>query len=249
MSLNAFESTQIRNSITYKKPMLSSLKRNSLWYGGDVASFEYKGNTYTLCANGDVVATLIIQNEHESSSIPVQDRSNLDIFGETMSKYIDTDETLHRLIMGFNVNGMELLLQNNNWWEVFVVDKKGNTNTFCCDSENYDEALSEMIESVNWANPVPQMDDEHIVYVYHETNDDAPFGEMLTVVFKDQKDARNYLRQRVENYFHKPWAQCRELVIPPDEPEPDNTFTTDYVCYGPTGDGYCFWSIENHIIH
>ena len=78
------------------------------------------------------------------------------------------------------------------------------------------------------------------VYVYHETNDNEPFGGMLTMVFASKKDAENCLRNRVEQFFGLPWNECEKIAD--DE---DAQFFPTYVEYA-DGNGYNFFAIDEH---
>jgi hypothetical protein len=90
-----------------------------------------------------------------------------------------------------------------------------------------------------------QTDTKPVVYVYHETNDNAAFGEMITQVYAHMDDAKSFLKMRVEKFFGVPWEECRKLVLESDDTDTEmNSFEEDYVSYGPTGDGCCFWSID-----
>jgi len=76
------------------------------------------------------------------------------------------------------------------------------------------------------------------VYVYHETNDNEAFGEMLTKVFKDCEKAEAFLRERVEKALGETWDECRSIVE-----DWDGTFQYDIVAY-PDGDGWNFFTFD-----
>ena len=244
--LNSKVITDIRNSIHYIQPMLDNERRHSLWYNSDVATFTYKGNTYTLRANGPIRAYLTVRHENENQTIAVQNEETS--FYDQINPFVSSDDTLMKLIQGETVNDISLDVVESNWWEIFVTNgKPEHQQSVCCESDDYDEAITEMIDAVKWLYPDPQLDEHLYVHVYHETNDGATFGELLTVIFACQNDARQYLRKRVEAYFGKRWIQCKSIVM--QDAMNGNSFSTDYVSYGPTSDGYYFWSIEKHSIH
>ena len=245
--------TILRDKIHYLQPMLSSDRRHALWYNGNVATVTNGKYTYALCANGNVDAYM---DYHRSNAPPNRLKLYHDDTSESFAEYfkqlttnIPNDISLLGLIDGKTINDISFKLADSNWWEIIVYLTNAPNNplqSFCCESNMYDEAITEMIDvarrSPDW---ISKPDPSEIVYVYQETNDDAAFGDMLTVVFKNQTQARKYLRQRVEHFFEKSWEQCRPIVQEDDI----NSFSLDYVSYGPTSNGYCFWSIQPHTIH
>jgi hypothetical protein len=93
---------------------------SSLWYGGSVATVKFpNGVIGCVDAIGDVYATLTdLTDEHEIAY--VKDKGNNGNFYCEMSPYIKNDEDLRRK----EAEG-ELLFDNNNWWEISVIDKDG----------------------------------------------------------------------------------------------------------------------------
>lgn len=93
---------------------------SSLWYGGEIATVKFpNGAIGCIDAIGDVCATLTdLTDEHEIAY--VRDKGNNGIFYCEMSPYIKSDVDIGRK----EAEG-ELLFDNNNWWEISVVDKDG----------------------------------------------------------------------------------------------------------------------------
>ena len=91
------EKVMLRENLHYLQPMLDSNHRNSLWYGGDVLTINYKGYDLTLCANGDVICDY--QHSKDDSLIQVNDKSNHAIFLEQLKNAIPNDEALKNLLL------------------------------------------------------------------------------------------------------------------------------------------------------
>lgn len=76
------------------------------------------------------------------------------------------------------------------------------------------------------------------VYVYHEYCDNDAFGEMITKVFLEQEDARDYLKKRVSAYWGVRFDEVETLV----DPETD-TFSEDYIMMYDGNDSH-YWQID-----
>ena len=61
------------------------------------------------------------------------------------------------------------------------------------------------------------------VFVYHEYRDDMPYETQSIMTFADETKGKEWLRQRVESYFHMTWDN---LAANLDE---DDILTDDYV--------------------
>ena len=84
------------------------------------------------------------------------------------------------------------------------------------------------------------------MFVYKEYKDDQPYGEEIEELYKNRKDARTRLRQRVENHFGVPWDMVRESV----GFTKDDIFTADYVtCYDEGRKSTLHWLIKNIAVH
>lgn len=121
--------------------LIDDQHQSSYWYGGDCAKFTYKGCTIDICANGDVIASLIDKDGEEIGYC--KDKGNNGSFYWEMSHCIKNDEELYQAIRDGN-----LIIEDNNWWEVFVT--KNNVwydLCFVLDSEYLMEAIEEAIDS------------------------------------------------------------------------------------------------------
>jgi len=94
---------------------------SSLWYGGSVATIKfYNGVVGCIDALGDVYATLNDPVDNHEISY-VKDKGNNGNFYCEMNSFIKNDDDLAK-----KINNSELVLDNNNWWEISVVDKDGD---------------------------------------------------------------------------------------------------------------------------
>ena len=126
-------------------------RQDSLWYGGDCVTVEYKGYRFIVSANGDVIGDLL--KAQSDGSTPrnleyVKDKGNKGEFGKMLRRYVDSDEHLSR-ILAYRDDEYSIELQNNNWWEVFVVDPQGQFHDLMCvlDSDKLFDAVKEVIEA------------------------------------------------------------------------------------------------------
>ena len=87
------------------------------WYGGECVRIEYKGYTVLIEAIGDVYAEYVPNNETE---VYVKDKNNAGVFYSEMRGYLKNDTELYKAI-----ENEELIFENNNWWEAFIIDPKG----------------------------------------------------------------------------------------------------------------------------
>lgn len=126
-------------------------RQDSLWYGGDCVTVEYKGYRFIISANGDVIGDLL--EVQKDGSPPrnleyVKDKGNRGEFGAMLRRYVDSDEHLSQILAGQD-DEYSIELQNNNWWEVFVVDPQGQFHDLMCvlDSDKLFDAVKEVIEA------------------------------------------------------------------------------------------------------
>lgn len=141
-------------------------KRNVLWYGGEIARANYKGYSFILHATGDVVASLSSLGETADTDIyeRVRDTENKGEFFDIMSPHIKDDVELMLLQSGDVLNipvenpltgnvstrQYELVISNNNWWEVEVFDSNGRfyNPEWICEVDNWNDAIEELIDGV-----------------------------------------------------------------------------------------------------
>ena len=80
------------------------------------------------------------------------------------------------------------------------------------------------------------------IFVYHEHNDSNAFGEMITRVFPSAKEAEEHLKTRLSAYFNRPVNDVKDLK---DLFKEEDSLDPEYVSFD-TGNGVCFWTIEEH---
>lgn len=84
------------------------------------------------------------------------------------------------------------------------------------------------------------------MYVYKEFSDDKPYGEEIEELYKDRKDARARLRQRVESHFGVPW----DMVCEAGYFTKDDNLTPDYVAFYDMGrEATLHWLIKDLAVH
>ena len=88
-------------------------KYSSFWFGGIVATIEYKGYTLEILAQGDIKTTLLLDNGEE---IHCKDKHNASWFNEIYEDYIKDDNHLIDLIQS-----EKLQVENNNWFELVLI--------------------------------------------------------------------------------------------------------------------------------
>ena len=115
-----------------------------VWYGGPVAMVEYKGYTFSLEAHGDVICSLLDDNGNEV--LHVTDKGNEGGFYHVMKDEIDNDTEFDCLC-----DEGHLVLNANNWFEVFIEDPHGERSLISevCNSDNLEECILEMVESMD----------------------------------------------------------------------------------------------------
>lgn len=139
---------------------VSEKRQHSLWYGGDVCIIERNNYKYHLSALGDVIATLYkidSKSGMESTLFYVKDKYNMADFGMELKNYIDSDEKLQEMLEGKIVsssndnNSLILEMDDNNWWEVSVTSPDGVWHDLMCclDSDKFEDALLEVLESLD----------------------------------------------------------------------------------------------------
>jgi len=144
-------------------------KKSHYWYGGKVVEIEYKGYTFSIEAVGDVKATLYKDGEPFAY---IKDKGNNGYFDSEMSPYIENDEDLYDLI-----GHGDLIFDNNNWWECYVVDRTGQFHDlmWALDSSNIYDAIEEVADH---ADEVIEEIEKDLIYnnleeiVYHLDNID-----------------------------------------------------------------------------
>ena len=211
---------ELKSNIKYLQPIINPNKQNSLWYGGDVATIAYKGFIFTLTANGDVIGQLWLPEPY-NSLIFMKDKSNHAIFNEKFKQYLLSDEDIHEALANEPSNEIKWLqMEDTNWWEIFVTKNGQQITSVICDSENYEEAIDEMIDQMDTIIE----ESKPTIFVYHEYQDDLPYGEQQTKLFLSKQHGSDYLKHAVETTFQTTW----EDFIKQNTDE-ENTITDTYV--------------------
>lgn len=114
--------------------------KSHYWYGGECVRIEYKGYTALIEAIGDVNAVYVPNNETE---VYVKDKNNAGVFYSEMRGYLKNDTELYKAI-----ENEELIFENNNWWEAFIIDPKGihHDLMWALDASYLNEAIEEVKE-------------------------------------------------------------------------------------------------------
>ncbi len=103
-------------------------RQHHMWYGGEIASFEYKGITVYIEAIGDIYITL--NDENGKYVTHVKDKSNSCNFFHGMRDYIPDDKTLIEYL-GWERDAdsdiePRLEITDNNWIEFNLYDNQKN---------------------------------------------------------------------------------------------------------------------------
>lgn len=95
-------------------------RQNEVWYGGEIASFEYQDRySVYIEAIGDVEMGLYDENGDYITR--VKDRGNNGLFYDEMRSYIPDDETLERYY-GLGGEKARLIVVDSNWLEIQIYD-------------------------------------------------------------------------------------------------------------------------------
>lgn len=147
---------------------LHAERRDVLWYGGEICRLFYKNYTFILDATGDVIVNLESVESPSSSDTDIYDRvadtRNAGEFYDVMSSYIKDDEELKKLENGSTItlpaenpltgkvveNEYQLVIVNNNWWEVTIFDSNGKFHNpdWICETDTWEEAIEALIDGI-----------------------------------------------------------------------------------------------------
>ena len=114
--------------------------QDCLWYYGECAYFKYGDYDVSIVANGDIVATLLDENDNELEWVS---RAGYREFYGAMSPYIKDDTQLYDFI-----DDGSLVLDNNNWWEMFVYKDGYDVFFDVLDSGSLLEAIDEATAAI-----------------------------------------------------------------------------------------------------
>lgn len=133
------------------------------WYGGEMATIKFNGYIFCLEALGDVYARLYQRSDLNEPLEHIGDKHNHGALGNTLRHYIETDAELEQLIEGTHPT-YTLELEDNNWWECFVIDPDGvwydlmwNLDSTLL-SEAIEEVLIGLVEGVHVNDVFVQVD-------------------------------------------------------------------------------------------
>ena len=210
-------------------------RRDVLWYGGEIARVNHKGYSFILNAEGNVVANLSSIGETADTDIyeRVSDTDNRGEFFDIMFPHIDNDATLRALQEGgalhipvenpltgqIEARPYELVIINNNWWEIEVLDSNGRfyNPEWICETDNWDDAIEELIDGVT--ELVERLEKkrnakilcENIVWDIEDddTNIDS-LPDSVTIVnpTQDMLDDVKYGNDTIVNYLSDKYGYC-----------------------------------------
>lgn len=214
---------------------LHTNRRDVLWYGGEIARVNYKGYSFILNAEGNVVANLSSIGETADTDIyeHVSDTDNKGEFFDIMSPHIDNDTTLRSLQEGgtlhipvenpltgqIETRPYELVIINNNWWEIEVLDSKGRfyNPEWICENDSWDDAIEELIDGV--ADLTEQLEKKQNAKILckniiwdiedDDTNIDS-LPDSVTIVnpTQDMLDDVKYGNDTIVNYLSDKYGYC-----------------------------------------
>lgn len=139
---NGFDTSKIELEV---QDFIDEEHKRSIWYGGVVATVEYKDHVFWLEAHGDISVTWF--------PLPGFDDAEYDYINKNNSGAYQDDEALEHFIndehIGILSRSDRLVWQNNNWFEVLIEKPDGTKFDFgldgVCNSDFLDECIEEMI--------------------------------------------------------------------------------------------------------
>lgn len=112
--------------------------KNSIWYGGLIAIYTTDDYDFELHALGDIHVDLL-EDEKESFE-SFKDKNNDGLFYSDLRIRVNGDSVLRKFL-----DEDKIVFHNNNWFEVFVIDKKTlEEESFVLDNDMYDDAIEEL---------------------------------------------------------------------------------------------------------
>ena len=139
-----FDISQIMLSI---EQFIDGEHKNCLWYGGPVATVEYKGHVFWLEAHGDVSVMWFAQDGFDDDEYEYVNKNN-------SGAYLDKDALDHFIndshLKELDLQG-RLAWQNNNWFEIFVETPDGvkHDRADVCNTDDLEDCIFEMIECMD----------------------------------------------------------------------------------------------------
>lgn len=119
--------------------------KHCIWYGGVVATVEYKSHVFWLEAHGDVSVTWFPLPGFDDDEYEYFNKNNSGAYSDSAAlKHFINDEHFATLSQSDR-----LAWQNNNWFEILIEKPDGTKSDFgldgVCDSEFLDECIEKMI--------------------------------------------------------------------------------------------------------
>ena len=122
---------ELNIKLNLNRNIFTENKLNVLWFGGEIANFNYKDYTISIDAYGDVIADLYINHKLEAS---VKDENNNAEFWNEMNSYITDEDLDDDKISRFAypnegiIKSQEkvLFINSSNWLEFNVQNNKTN---------------------------------------------------------------------------------------------------------------------------
>lgn len=120
----------------------------SYWYGGECARVEHKGYTILIEAIGDIRVSYELNGEEVAYC---KDKGNGGRFYGIMAEYFKNDAEVLKAMQN-----EELIFDNNNWWELSIIDPQGEWHDlmWCAESDMLmgaiEEAKERFDEMIKW---------------------------------------------------------------------------------------------------
>lgn len=139
-----FDVSQIELSI---EQFIDDEHKNCIWYGGTVATVEYKNHVFWLTANGDVSVTWLPQAGF--------DDDEYDYTNKNGSGAYNTGDALEHFVNDVHLAELDeagrLAWQNNNWFEILVETPDGEMHDMMsvCNTDDMEKCILEMIENMD----------------------------------------------------------------------------------------------------
>ena len=161
--LNIWQQLHLRTVIARCRPRLDApawiefteyippCRYHSLWHGGEIGIIHYKGWRFSIYACGDVYADLYDAKDGGRHLEYVKDKGNRGLFGDAMRRYFPSDRQLVKVLANRHRRYC-LELENNNWWECFVIDPDGGRHDmmWCLDAWALFPAVAEILSGMDF---------------------------------------------------------------------------------------------------
>ena len=127
---------------------------DSLWHGGSMITLT-KGNIMiSIDAVGDVEASLFDADGDEIAS--VKDRNNAGLFRDELGHEIHGDNELISIEDGSDRKNRTLYFANNNWYEVFIFQKRRFVHSDVIDGD-INDIMNDLDSIISWSEDMLKM--------------------------------------------------------------------------------------------